>query len=60
MKLESVKEEEIEKDEAEKKKEIFKKHKGEMIKGYANFNNKEDSFHDISDFSWDFHALDML
>jgi hypothetical protein len=52
--------EEVEKDEAEKKNEIFKKHKGTKIKGYTNFNNKEDSFHDVGEFSWDFHALDLL
>jgi hypothetical protein len=42
-----------------KKKEIFGKHRVNKLIGYTNFNNKEDSYHDVGEFSWDFQAYDI-
>jgi hypothetical protein len=41
-------------DSFEKKKEVFYKHRAMKINEYTNFNNKEDSYHDVGEFSWDF------
>jgi hypothetical protein len=36
------------------KKDVFPKHRVFKINGYTNFNNKEDSYHDVGEYSWDF------
>lgn len=57
--LDSVKEEEEELEQQDEQ-WIFKKHRVNKFKEYVNFNNKEDSFHDVSEFSWEFHAVDLF
>ncbi len=37
----------------------FNKHRLNKYNEYVNFNNKEDKLHDIVDFNWDFHAIDL-
>lgn len=63
--LDSVKEEEEEHQsyEQSKKKELFEKHRLNLYPaaaGYTNFNYKEDIFHDVGEFSWDFQGRDLL
>lgn len=38
----------------DKKREIFLKHRAHKLIGYVNFNNKEESYHDVGEFSWEF------
>lgn len=59
--LDSVKEE-IEEEmqgDADKRKDVFLKHRVFKLHGYTNFNSKEDSYHDVGEFSWDFQAYDL-
>ena len=63
--LDAVKEEEEDEnpqkqDEVDQKREIFRKHRINKIKGYVNFNNREDTWHDVGEFSWEFHAVDLF
>lgn len=48
--------EEEENEEQIKKKEIFSKHRANILPGYVDFKNKEDSFQDLSDYSWEFQG----
>jgi hypothetical protein len=43
-----------------KKKQVFMKHRFNKIKGYTNFNNRDDKIHDVSEFSWELHAYDLF
>jgi hypothetical protein len=63
--LEVVKEQEeedvkAEDEEKEKRRSMFTKHRVNKYKGYENFDNRKSIMHDIADFSWDFHAIDLF
>jgi len=36
------------------------KHRVNKLAGYTNFNNREDTWHDVGEFSWDFHAVELF
>lgn len=52
-------EEEHHTEEEIKKKEIFGKHKINILDKYMDFKNKEDSFGDLSEYSWEFQGCDL-
>lgn len=38
---------------------MFEKHRLNKVPGYVNFNHKEETFHDLSEFSWDVQGQDI-